>query len=429
MTNKKSNTSQSTPSGPCHEYILDRYKSSRLPATALHKECDDPAALGLRCPVSGCRAPQLAAGEVQERLDKGFTSALSKLTRRWRPLLTADEWGQLLSDFKSGKSHIAYILILKLSVWQQLPWYLCILGHLDEEIARDGAVKIIAMWEAMPNVEANHRLTIMVCHPATELGCQLRAFSRGAARRSLLAFNKLCCSLLLVQVTERSVEAAHKDVHMSCNYRNSGPVAVAQALREPEMSKVVATDDGHAKLVEIIEEVKSAVMLAHRCGVQGHPWWQALPGRAGTHLRFSVLKNIVYRCDPISQFLCDSHLSQYEQYHSKQQTKRKREGLIAVGQDKPKHKLTILSLLASLATEHFRQTVSADSIISLPINDCTTGKATFLQGSKLLSRLNTPAKPQSAASINGFELDIDDANNLDGSIMPELQPNTAEDFQ
>ena len=43
-----------------------------------------------------------------------------------------------------GKAYLVYILTMKLEQWQKLPWLLCVLGHLSEDVARAGAKHILA---------------------------------------------------------------------------------------------------------------------------------------------------------------------------------------------------------------------------------------------------------------------------------------------
>ena len=130
---------------PCHEPIQSKYREG-APMDIARKECGQWATSGIPCPMRGCRAPEVAAGEVMRQLQAESAATLSKLTLKWKFRLPVDAWASLVADYAKGKSHIAYILTLKLDNWQQLPWYLCILGRIDEETARQGGAKILNMY-------------------------------------------------------------------------------------------------------------------------------------------------------------------------------------------------------------------------------------------------------------------------------------------
>lgn len=175
---------------PCHEHIQAAYKD-KVPAAVAREECGAWFAEGIPCPWRGCRAPEIAAGVIIHMLQEMFDLALADLAYRFRSRMTGEQWSAFSGDFHKGKSHIIYIVNIKLSQWQQLPWYLCVLGHLCEGAARRGAQKILIMYSANPIDTANHRVTMMVCPEDTLLGQQLRSFARGAARLAHLYLSSM----------------------------------------------------------------------------------------------------------------------------------------------------------------------------------------------------------------------------------------------
>ena len=175
----------------------------RVPVAITKAECGDLEEGGLPCPFRGCRGPEVAAGALFLQLEAAFQASLASLMLKWRPLLSAEQWAALLLEYGKGKSHIVYIITVKTSYWQELPWLLCALGHPDEEVARDKSRTIVQKFSACPDAAVNHRVTMRVCHPNLGLGVELRAFLGGAARAELPEFYKFCAGMAGVPITER----------------------------------------------------------------------------------------------------------------------------------------------------------------------------------------------------------------------------------
>eukprot|EP00969_Alexandrium_andersonii_P102605 4529492-Alexandrium_andersonii.AAC.1 len=57
---------------PCHDPIFQRYPRGHIPFSVLRHECGDVASGNLPCCNRGCRAPQLAAGELVQVLERAF---------------------------------------------------------------------------------------------------------------------------------------------------------------------------------------------------------------------------------------------------------------------------------------------------------------------------------------------------------------------
>ena len=249
------------------------------------------------CPLQGCVAPNLANGEIAGVLDTALEDALAYLSRKWRRRLDDETWAAVLEDFHIGKAHLVYVILLKMSNWLVLPWLLCILGHIDEEVARRGAQKIIELFEKCPVPEANHRLTLLICLGL--VGEQLRLFAGGRPRASLPELYWWCCVLALLIVAERLIEAPHGGVKKATVFKHAGPLECAFSLRSPDIVKYHTEADAFMELAQLCDLTKSMKRLPALLGLQYHPWLQPMPRR--THARVAVLVPIIYRCDPIAQ--------------------------------------------------------------------------------------------------------------------------------
>ena len=289
---------------PCHDSLQETYKD-KVPTYVARAECGAWASTGIPCPVRGCRAPEMAAHQIFKEMEKAFVEVLAALTLAWRDRLSEERWSALVSDFAKGKAHIVYIVTLKLDQWLHLPWFLAILGHHCEEIARDGARVALLMYSTCTAEAANHRLTILLCSENGALGQQMRTFAAGAARESLPDFFAFCCKLAAIPITERSIEQPHGAIKLNTAYKHAGPLCVTASVRFPEAEQHILGDSGALSvLVECVDVAKHLRKIPHHLGIQRHPWLRALPaGRAlQSHKLVSVLTSVVYRCDAVAQY-------------------------------------------------------------------------------------------------------------------------------
>ena len=318
------------------------------------------------CPNQGNVAPNFANGEMNAILDGAFDSALASLARRWRQKLTEAQWQKLLLDFSTGKAHLLYVIIPKLSAWSVLPWFLCVLGHAHEAVARQGAKTILRMWEACADPAAHHRLTVYVCSPDTAVGEQLRLFAVGAERRSLPALYAIACKLAMVPVTERCVEAPHGRVKIGSAFKNAGPLEVALVHCFPDIQKYNMSDQASLDPAACCERTKSMTSLPRLLGIMNHPLLQGL-GSTSKNIKTAVVK-ILYRCDVASQFGHDTARLQKE--HEIAKRRRLSFCRVAVGEPAgpPRLRLSAAGFECRLSLEHFRSKADVDAVYSLPVH-------------------------------------------------------------
>ena len=298
-----------------------------------------------------------------QHLEHAFNDSLGQLTLRWRAKLAPEQWAALLADFHRAKAHVVYVATLKLECWQKLPWYACILGHADEQVAREGSRRVLELFAACPLEAANHRLTLLVCSSDAAVGQQLRAFAAGQPRSSLPDLYEMCCKLSAIPVTERCVEQQHGAIKLHATFKHVGPLCVTAALRLPEIERDFKSKEDWMQLAAFAEKTKSIRRIPHLLGVQAHGWLRALPaGRAlSTHKLVSLLTAVIYRCDAPSQY--DYHRAARAS-NLRETRRRLLAGARAVGETGTA--LQRGSFLARLATEHFRSTATPECIYTMP---------------------------------------------------------------
>ena len=130
------------------------------------------------CPMRGRRAPELAAGF----LDDVFHDLLETAS------VSFPGHSDLFQDYSAGLTHMTFLLQLKFSFWKRLPYSLLALAHPDEEVARRNAAACLGEWQAMGADEqaGAHVLSrkLLSAEGGNPVQRSLLAFLDGASRDS-----------------------------------------------------------------------------------------------------------------------------------------------------------------------------------------------------------------------------------------------------
>ena len=401
---------------PCHRHVQEQYRT-HVPVAAARAEFGEAGTSlvsGLACPMRGCNAPDLAAGTLFDQLDSSFKQSLSQLSLKRRSQLTAQQWSNLVLDMERGKNHMLYVLTLKLQHWQEAPWSLCILGHADESIARSGARSLLEKFDACPQPQLHHRLTLKFCCAGSPLRGQLEQFTDGTLLADLADLHREACKLRCIPVAERSVERPHGQVMKAITHKHHGPVSVAAALRFRETEKQFSGGSCFDELVACMQEARHVRRIPGLLGISHHPWLRGLPMDAQTSNWVSVLSMIIYRCDDPSQFA-----SFQDARRVNAQAKRKR--ALAEQAANPKrqapHRLTLSALHSRLATEHFRAMVLPTQVCSLP-DLSPVGVAPSITPLRHYLAAPKPHRRPPCVGIAGFELDTEEDAHVQEAVKP-----------
>eukprot|EP00959_Pyramimonas_sp_CCMP1952_P101318 2119612-Pyramimonas_sp.AAC.1 len=159
------------------------------------------------CPLAGKRAPDLAAGYIEEVLSSLSHRGAMELISDVGHSLSADQLGELLQAWHGAIAHIKLCLTLKTGFWQQLPWVLCGLAHRDEPTAQRIARDIVDMLTRRPELIMHHRLSMPFLMGFRE---ELEQFANGCRLRDLSEpFQVEVCKLRFVPVVETIIETKH----------------------------------------------------------------------------------------------------------------------------------------------------------------------------------------------------------------------------
>ena len=105
---------------PCHEHLLVG-TTAHFQRKALSAEF---RAVRDTCPLAGCRAPELAAGRLEQQFARINALALAELMAAVAHDLTAEQWGHVSANFERGRAHLQLGLEVKFAFWKEFPWRL-----------------------------------------------------------------------------------------------------------------------------------------------------------------------------------------------------------------------------------------------------------------------------------------------------------------
>eukprot|EP00969_Alexandrium_andersonii_P125075 5529150-Alexandrium_andersonii.AAC.1 len=168
---------------PCHGdefWMQGRNRWSRR--SAFSALCGDPDAM--TCPMTGCRAPEMATGVFSEVLESRLRRSTSQLV--WSILLTwqtPDIRQRLMDDWNVGVGIIRGSIMSKIAYWQELPHILAGLAASRPEDASRCAERALQLYGQLP--EALHHFISKLFLSAEEVR-SLRVHVQAMAQGTLL---------------------------------------------------------------------------------------------------------------------------------------------------------------------------------------------------------------------------------------------------
>ena len=207
------------------------------------------------CPLRGYRAPELACGELERFMEELRDDFGLHLLELLAPLRDENAQGRIRRDYLEGMRHLAFMMKLKFSSWEELPYALCGVAHYEESKARSAAQACLAKFEDViakrsGDSSGMHALTIAWLSQGT-LRDALVLFAQGVSRNDpRLAWLKYNFTrLMFVPILERSVEGRHAVVKKATLHaRSLNGSYVSCRLRVKEL-----LDHGHRTPVALQE--------------------------------------------------------------------------------------------------------------------------------------------------------------------------------
>ena len=193
---------------PCHSTLLID-ATPHVREKNLRAEISCPEEVRCHCPMMGCRAAELVAGceeLCRVQLNDFLSSRLVQLS--------VEQWGRLQSEWKLGSAYICENLQVRLGFFKALPWVILGGAHPELEKARSCLKRALMLWEDLPEdaKDMQHKKAQELLQPG-RLRDELRKFiEHDMALEELPVLEAYLAPLAFVQVAERIIEAAHKDI-------------------------------------------------------------------------------------------------------------------------------------------------------------------------------------------------------------------------
>ena len=255
------------------------------------------------CPLRGCVAPLLAAGIVDEFLQLLLKKAYNELLVVYKDL-DPSEWKILVSNFNAGKSHLILWFQMKLGCWKVLPYVSAVLGHPDASVSRSTLAVALQQFDgAGPAQKAGgvrHPLSIELFGEG-EMREQLLLFLGGAPLESLPELHIMAAKMMVIPVSERSIESRHRDVAQSHRAAPStSPQLVSWSVRSREwLTRIDADPAFLVDLSEIANQFRSPMQGLLEFGLAGYPAVMESMNNSKNWRKVSakVLALLLFHCD------------------------------------------------------------------------------------------------------------------------------------
>ena len=273
------------------------------------------------CSSRGCRSAECADGYVLTILSRAFEVALGDVVTLTFDLIP-DERDWVVSDFHKARAHIVYVITLKVSFWQSLPYKLCSLNVKDPVQARSNAQLVLMMWMSASDEVQHHGLTLLFLHPEGGTRRDIDRFIAGESLDALPNLARELAALRWVNCVERSVEGLHSRIHKaSSNAANLSVPSVSFELCQPEIKELLDSQRGFLEFAELCSSVRSAKQIASQLGLLSHKNIQAHFDGKGI-LNRRVVALTVYRCDLESMYKSEAELEHLLKTYSTKTSKK-----------------------------------------------------------------------------------------------------------
>ena len=357
----------------CH-YPLVKEKTSYKQQQALRIEIECPPDVPCRCPLAGCRGPELACGYVHRYLESCYPEMVpDELVEAMREL-SVEEKVPLLADWEKGRAFIRKDLLARFRHWQELPWVILGGAHPNMTEARVALQIATAKYGSIPDSEKSKAhpwvLQLFAVEP---LSGELAGFIEGdqdlSAYPELMAF---LARVAFVPTAERIIEAAHRQMKSTTRSKTSLN-AMSLDLRIPEVHQILSHNPlAFASLLDAFSETRHirafpTIFSGHSC----HPEWQQQPKNAQTSRLVAAVARILYR---------DAAMQHASLRDAAREHRRKKKG-----KERAIMALSYNNILAVALTAHVREECTSDPTLVVATNHGEFWSATMLHPSRIVS--------------------------------------------
>ena len=280
---------------PCHESLL-KDASPHVQSTRLRAEISIPKSVPCHCPMAGCRAAEMTAGHLTVFEEQLRRPCFNDLISSSGVSLTVGAWDRLRDEWQRGALYVVENLKLRLSFYNNLPWVILGGCHFDADVARGALKRAKELWLDVPSKAR------ALQHPQAQkllqdgpLRLELDSFLDGKQLHELPALEAFLAPLTFIQIAERIIEGAHKQLGDATSQKSPNQYSIA--LRIPELMSLLDRDaTAFGRLVECFSEGRKVQRFpAMFAGHGRHPDWLALGPHPKTHSCLAAIRKILYR--------------------------------------------------------------------------------------------------------------------------------------
>ena len=264
------------------------------------------------CCLGGCRAPELAAGDLDEVVLVMFDKCLADiLLHQLVQRLCPSDRLLLVTDVTLARQHIVLFFKMKLSHWRQLPYVLHGVAHFSVLKARRCARRAILLFRDSPPDREHHSLTLQFCRLGSQGRIAMDRFVGGTDLCDLPILEMLAAKCMFVMIVERWIESRHAlTQRIVSTAPNSGPVQIAWGVVRLTLEKLLASGElSFLRLCNSFRVMRTPPQVLEFTGLFSHPTMQFVSTQQErTRMTFlhkrglKHIKQVIFHVDPRSLF-------------------------------------------------------------------------------------------------------------------------------
>ena len=285
---------------PCHPRRFREYFTMRLDK--------------LQCPLRGCRAPDIAAGELTEfNLRLSEDAQLKATAIQQRQDLTPAQRGSAMDEFNNGREYIMTEFNIRVRAgWESIPLRSLVVGHQDMDVVIGGLVQCLMQFEALTaaELEACSQATLVVFARGSVLREQILCLIQGHRQfEEMPALERYRFACQQVPIPEQSVERRHAQIHAATRASPNHTVQYdsVHGLRKGEIVKIFdETPEDVQNLASVFgSDARNPNQCLESLGLLAHPMTQSYVKDCGegvlNNIPHNVASDVIYRADDASQ--------------------------------------------------------------------------------------------------------------------------------
>ena len=258
------------------------------------------------CPLAGRRAPELAAGALDDVVQQTLQTQHAELLMACSSLPSEDR-DTVLKDYASAQAKLENYLAIKFAFWKALPHCLLVLGHHSEHVARSSLTQAKQLYDERRDSDKHHALTKHFFE--SDFSVQLDAFLSGSTSRcDSCDLAREAAAAAFVSCVERSIEARHALLKAkTALMKKMLPSTFSVAVRSHEFNRRCFQDlplleewQRHVKRLKVNPRKGLPHVLLH-LGMSCHPDVVRLAS-LDSKVKLRHASNIVYHCDLETQY-------------------------------------------------------------------------------------------------------------------------------